>query len=61
MVINNTLTNKIMRKVMYMLMATGLLTFASCASTENAVEEGAEEVEDATEEAADEVEDAVDR
>lgn len=50
-----------MRKVMYMLMATGLLTFASCASTENTVEEGAEEVEDAAEEAADEVEDAVDR
>jgi len=50
-----------MKKTMYMLMATGLLTFASCASTENAVEDGAEEVEDAADDVADEVEDEVDQ
>lgn len=47
-----------MKKIMYMLMATGLLTFGSCASTENTLEEGAEEVEEGAEEAADEIEDA---
>jgi predicted small secreted protein len=46
-----------MKKTLYMFMAAGLLTFASCTTTEKA----AEDVEDTAEEAADEVEDAVDR
>ncbi|WP_162053636.1 hypothetical protein [Pontibacter pamirensis] len=46
-----------MKKIMYMLMATGLLTFGSCASSENA----AEEIEEETEEAVEEVEDEIDR
>lgn len=54
-----------MKKIMYMLMATGLLTFGSCASTENTLEEGAEEVEegaaDEIEDAAEEVEEEIDR
>ncbi len=50
-----------MRKTMYVLLATGLLSFASCASTENTVEDTAEEVEDTAEDVADEVEDEVDR
>ncbi|MCJ8164767.1 hypothetical protein MKJ04_07920 [Pontibacter sp. E15-1] len=50
-----------MKKTMYMLLATGLLTFSGCASTEKTVEDTAEEVEDEVEDAADEVEDEVDR
>ncbi|MHA6249772.1 hypothetical protein ACXYMU_17645 [Pontibacter sp. CAU 1760] len=50
-----------MKKVLYTMLAFGLLNFASCASTENAVEEGADEVENAAEEVADEVEEEVDR
>ncbi|MFD2512729.1 hypothetical protein ACFSRY_02515 [Pontibacter locisalis] len=46
-----------MKKVMYLLMAAGMLTFGACASTEEAteeVEETAEEVEEEVEEEIDE-------
>ena len=50
-----------MRKIIYTLAAVGLLSLGACASTENTVEEGAEEVEDAVEEGAEEVEEVIDK
>lgn len=62
-----------MKKPIYMLLAAGLFTFASCDSntetrTEetaeevgDGIEEGAENVEDGVEEGAEEVEDAVEQ
>ncbi|MCC9168263.1 hypothetical protein [Pontibacter harenae] len=50
-----------MKKVLFMFLAVGVLSFASCASTENSVEDTAEEVGDEVEDAADEVEDEIDR
>lgn len=50
-----------MKKIFYMFMATGLLTFASCASSESAVEEETEEAAEEIEDAAEEVEDEIDR
>ena len=50
-----------MKKVCYMLLAVGALSFASCASTESKAENAAEEVGDEVEDAADEVEDEVDK
>jgi len=48
-----------MKKVLYLLFAAGMFTFASCESkTENRAEEVQENAEDAAEEAGDEMEDA---
>ncbi|WP_299758972.1 hypothetical protein [uncultured Pontibacter sp.] len=47
-----------MKKIFYTMAVAGLFTLGACASTENTVEEGADEVENAAEEAADEVEEA---
>lgn len=50
-----------MKKPIFMLMAAGLFTFASCDSpAENQAEENAEQMEDNAEEAADDMEDAAD-
>ncbi|MDX5423192.1 MAG: hypothetical protein LPK07_08765 [Hymenobacteraceae bacterium] len=49
-----------MKKVMYMLLAAGTLTFGACASTENTVEEGADEVEEAAEEVEEEIDEEID-
>ncbi|MCX2741371.1 hypothetical protein [Pontibacter anaerobius] len=49
-----------MRKMIYTLAAVGLLSLGACASTENTVEEGADEVENAAEEVGEEVEEAAD-
>ncbi|MFD3002175.1 hypothetical protein ACFS7Z_17525 [Pontibacter toksunensis] len=50
-----------MKKIMYLLLASGLMTFASCASAERKAEKGAEEVEEAAEKVADEVDEEIDR
>jgi len=50
-----------MKKPIFMLMAAGLFTFASCDSpAENQAEQNAEQMEDNAEQAADEMEDAAD-
>lgn len=50
-----------MKKPIFMLMAAGLFTFASCDSpAENRAEENAEQMEDNAEQAADDMEDAAD-
>lgn len=48
-----------MKKPIFMLLAAGLFTFASCESTESRTEEGAEEVGEGIEEGAEEVEEGV--
>ena len=51
----------IMKKPIFMLMALGLFSFASCDSpAENRTEENAEQMEDNAEQAADDMEDAAD-
>lgn len=45
-----------MKKVMYFLMAAGMLTFGACASSE----EAAEEVEETTEEVEEEIDEEID-
>ncbi|NEM99598.1 hypothetical protein [Pontibacter burrus] len=50
-----------MKKPIFMLMAAGLFTFASCDSpAENRAEDNAEQMEDNAEQAADDMEDAAD-
>ncbi|WP_266203203.1 hypothetical protein [Pontibacter kalidii] len=49
-----------MKKLLYVFAVAGLFSLGACASTENTVEDGAEEVEDAAEEVGDEVEEAAD-
>ncbi|WP_276499755.1 hypothetical protein [Pontibacter litorisediminis] len=49
-----------MKKLVYLFAVAGLFNLGACASTENTVEEGADEVENAAEEAGDEVEEAAD-
>ncbi|PRY07829.1 hypothetical protein CLV24_12219 [Pontibacter ummariensis] len=44
-----------------MLMAVGALNFASCASTNDDIEESTEEIEDEAEEIGEEIEEEVDR
>lgn len=43
---------------MYMFAVAGLFSLGACASTENTVEEGADEVENAAEEAGEEIDEA---
>jgi hypothetical protein len=47
-----------MKKLLYVFAVTGLFSLGACASTENTVEEGADEVENAAEEAGEEIEEA---
>lgn len=50
-----------MKKIMYLMMAAGMLTFGACASTEEAVEDSAEEVEETADEVEDEIDEEIDK